>query len=101
MAPQEECTEDRLRQNVQDTVEDGLGIWGDDVSALGNSPCDWVEEPEEDGPDTTDEVCFTDVLAESAGVLARGPGDGPSDPEESDASKGEVAPLDLVRIAQC
>lgn len=43
----EHGTEDWLGQNVEDTVEDGLAIWGDDISTLGQSPCNWVEEPKE------------------------------------------------------
>ena len=56
VAPEEKSTEHRLGQYVKNTVENSLGVGRDDVSTLGKSPCDGIEKPEEDGPDTTDEV---------------------------------------------
>ena len=93
MTPEKESTEDRLSHDVQNTVEDGFRIRRDNVTALGKSPGDWVQEPEEDSPDTTDQVYFRDIWANGSGVLARGPGDGPGDPEEGNAAEGEVTPL--------
>ena len=93
MTPEEESTEHGLRHDVQDTVEDGLGIWRDEISALANSPCDWVQEPEEDGPYTADEVGLVNVGTNGHGVLARRPGYGVGNPEECDAAEYEVAPL--------
>ena len=93
MAPQEESTEDWLGEDVEDTVEGGLGVWRDDVSTLRQSPCDGVEEPKEDGPDTADQVCPGDIGAEGGGVLASRPGHGPCDEEERNTSEREVSPL--------
>ena len=93
VAPQEESTEDGLGHDVQHAVEDGLGVGSDEVATLGQSPGDGVKEPEEDGPDTADEVGLADVGAEGGGVLAGGPDDGPGDPEEGDIAKDVVTPL--------
>ena len=93
MSPKEESTEDRLRKDIQNTIEHSLRIWRDDVSTLRKSPCDWVQEPEEDSPDTADEVSLADVGADGRSVFARGPGYCPGDPQEGDAAEGVVAPL--------
>lgn len=42
VAPKEKSTEDRLSEDVEDTVEDSLGVGRDDVSTLRKSPCDGV-----------------------------------------------------------
>ena len=96
MTPEEESTKYGFGHDVQDTIEDSFGIRRDNVTALGKSPGDRVQEPEEDSPDTADQVYFRDVWANSSSVLARGPGDSPGDPEEGNAAKGEVTPLRAV-----
>lgn len=93
MAPQEESTEDGLGHDVEDTVEDGFGIGGDDVAALAEAPGDGVQEPEADGPDAADGVGFGDVAAERCGVLAGGDGHGEGDPQECRAAEDEITPL--------
>ena len=96
MSPEEERTKHRLRHDIQNTIEHGLRIRRNDVSTLRKSPRDWVQKPEEDGPDTADEVRTVDVRANHGGVLARGPGYRPGDPKESNAAEGVVAPLSHV-----
>ena len=96
VTPKEESTEYRLSHDVQDTVEDSFRIRRDNVTALRKSPGNWVQEPEEDSPDTTDQIYFGDVWAKGSSVLARSPGDGPGDPEEGNAAEGEVTPLVAV-----
>ena len=93
VAPDQKRAEHRLRQQIQDPVEDGLGVGSDDVSTLRKTPCDRVEEPEEDGPDTTHRVGPRDVGADGGGVFARGPGYSPGNPQEGDTAEGEKAPL--------
>lgn len=96
VTPEQKSTEDRLSHDVQNTVEDSFRIRRDNVTALGKSPGDRVQEPEEDSPDTADQVYFRDVWANGSGVLARRPCDCPSDPEEGNAAEGEVTPLITV-----
>ena len=93
MAPEEESTEDRLGHDIEDTVEDGLRVRGNDIATLRQTPGDGVEEPEEDGPRTADKIGLADVGTERVGVFASSPGHGPGNPEESYAAKDEVAPL--------
>jgi len=93
VAPEEEEAEDRLGQDVQDTVEDSFGVRSDDVSTLGKSPGDRVQEPEEDGPGGADEVGAADFAADGGGVLAANEDDVPGDEEESRTAEYEVAPL--------
>ena len=56
MTPEQQGAKDRLGEQIQDAVEDGLGIWRDDVAAFADAPCDGVQEPEEDGEAAADEV---------------------------------------------
>ena len=53
VTPEEQGTEDWLSHDVKDTVESSLGIRVNDVSALRKIPGDRIEEPQEDGPNTT------------------------------------------------
>ena len=93
MTPQQESTKDWLGHEIQDTVKDGFRVGSNNITALRKSPCDGVEEPKEDGPDAANEISPRDVRADGCSVLARGPGNGPSNPEEGNAAEGEVAPL--------
>ncbi len=93
MTPEEKGTEHRLGQDIKDTVEDGLGIGGDDVAAFAETPGDRVEEPEEDGPAAADEVDARDVGTDVGGMLASYPGYLPGDEDECYHAEGEEAPL--------
>lgn len=93
VAPEEESTEDWLGENVEDTVEHSLRIGGDDVSTLRQSPGDRVEEPEEHGPYTANEIGPRDITAKRRSVLAGSPGDGPCDKQDRYHSENEVSPL--------
>lgn len=93
VAPDQESSEHWLGHDIQNTVEHGLGVRCDDVATLRQSPGNWVQEPQEDGPNTANLVGLEDVRADSGGVLACGPDDGPGDPEECDASEDKVSPL--------
>lgn len=42
VSPNKESTEDGLRQEVQDTVEDSFRIGGNQVASLADAPCNWV-----------------------------------------------------------
>jgi len=93
VAPDEESTEDRLGQEIQDTVEDSLRVRGEDVSTLRKSPGDWVDEPKEDGPASTEEVGTVDFATDGSGVLATDDDDVVGDEEESSTAEDEVTPL--------
>ena len=93
MAPEEEGTKDGLRHQVQDTVEDGLRVGGDDVAAFTETPCNWVQEPEGQSPDAADEEGTMDVRADGFCVIVCHPADVVSDEQQGDAAKGEVRPL--------
>lgn len=101
VAPEEERTEDGLGHDVEDTVEDGLGVGGDDVAALAETPGDRVHEPEEHGPAATDQEGARDVFAESGGVLACHPDHLPEDEEEGHHAEDEVSPLVGVSLQFC
>ena len=93
VTPKEESTEYRLRHDVQNTVEDSFRVRRNNVTALRESPGNRVQKPEEDSPDTADQVYLGDIWANGSSMLARGPGDSPGDPEEGNAAEGEVTPL--------
>lgn len=56
VTPEEEGAKDGLGQDIQDPVEDGFRVRSDDISTLTETPGDRVEEPQEDGPYTADEI---------------------------------------------
>ena len=93
VAPDQECTEDRLGHDVQDAVEHSLRVWRDDIATLGKSPRDRVEEPEEGGPCAHDDVSFRDIGSNGSCVLAAGPDKSPRNPEKSEASEHVITPL--------
>ena len=93
VAPDEESAEDGLGEEVEDTVEDGLGVGGDDIATLAETPGDWVEEPEEGGERAADEEGAADILAHGVGVLAGLEGEHVRDVEEGGAAESVVAPL--------
>jgi hypothetical protein len=93
VTPDEETTEDRLGQNVEDAVEDGLGVGRDVVATLAQAPGNGVESPQDSGQGAAHEESLADVLAHGVGVLASFPGEDVDNIEECDAAKDEVAPL--------
>ena len=93
VAPNQKRTKDRLGQQVQDTVKDGLGVRRDDVAAFTEAPGDGIDEPEGEGPDAADEEGAVDVRADGFGVIVGYPADVVADEKEGDAAEGEVGPL--------
>jgi hypothetical protein len=93
VTPDEEGTEDRLGDQVENTVEDGLRVRRDDVATLADTPGDGVEDPEQSGERATQGEAAADILSENVGVAATLPDENPDDVEESNAAKDEVAPL--------
>ena len=95
MTPEQKGTENWFGHNIQDTVEHSLRVGRNNVATLGQSPSDRVEEPEEGSPGADDEVGLRDIRPNGSCVLAAGPDECPRNPEESEASKGVVSPLDF------
>ena len=64
--------EDGLGEDVKDTVEDHLRVGSNDVSTIGETPGDGVEEPKE-GEDTSgDGVCSLETTTEVGDTLPSG-----------------------------
>ncbi len=57
VTPEEKGSEDWLGENVKNAVEDCLRIGRNNVSTLTQAPSDGVQEPQENGPSPTDNVC--------------------------------------------
>lgn len=45
VSPDEESTEDGLSEEVEYAIEDSLGIGGNEISTLADTPGNWVEDP--------------------------------------------------------
>lgn len=93
VSEEEESTKDWLGQDIEDTIKDSLGIRSNDVSALGQSPGNWVDEPEEDGPDSADEENSLDVGTNGGCMLQADNANVIGNEEESDHGEGEIAPF--------
>lgn len=61
VSKEQDQTETRLGENIKDTVEDSFGITRDDVSTLGETPGNWVEEPQGHCPSSSIHVSLADV----------------------------------------
>ncbi|KAI7223858.1 hypothetical protein KC333_g99 [Hortaea werneckii] len=93
VAPDEQRTEHRLREQIKDTVEDGLRVGRNDVATLTQTPCDGVKGPEEGSQTTAVEEGATNVPAHGVGVLASLPAEDESNVEEGSTAEGKVAPF--------
>jgi hypothetical protein len=89
----EESTEDRLGDQIKDTVEDSLRVGRDDVATLTDTPGERVQDPEDSGERAAQGEAAADILAENVGVTTALPDEDPDDVEESKAAEGEVTPL--------
>jgi hypothetical protein len=107
---EKESSEYWLRKDVKNAVENSLRVRGNDVSAFGNTPCNWIQNPEKSRESTAHEICTADIFTERVGVLAGLKSELVDDVEESDATfmqmsgrirlknggnltKGKVSPL--------
>ena len=77
----EEGAEDWLGAEVEDSVEDGFRVGGDDIATLTETPGDWVKAPEEKCPGAAEEESLAHVGAEEVGVLAGFPEEDVADVE--------------------
>lgn len=93
VSEEQEEAESRLGEDIEDTVEDGLRVGVDDVATLRQTPGNGVEEPEEDGQDTTLEEGRLDRSTKSVGVAATVNNEFVDDKEEGEHAKDPVTPL--------
>jgi hypothetical protein len=93
VTPEEQETEDWLGKDIENAVESSLRIGVDDVTTLRKTPGNWVQEPQEDGPDTAEQECTVYISAENKSVLASNPDDVPCNTEKGDHAKNIVSPL--------
>lgn len=84
---------DGLGEEIEDTVEDHLRGGGDDVSSIGDTPGDRVEEPEGREDDGRGHVGLVEVRAEASGRGATGTEEDDPDTDEGGATEGEESPL--------
>jgi len=89
----EESAEDRLGDQIEDTIEDSLRIRRDDIATLTDTPGDRVQDPKEGGERAAHGEAAADILTENVGVTAALPDKDPNNVEESSAAEGEVTPL--------
>jgi hypothetical protein len=111
MTEQEQSSEDGLGEQVEDAVEDGLGVWSNDVSSLTHTPGDRIElwhslaqmhdatgnikthDPQDSCQGSTVQVDLLDIIAEAFGIEACLPHKNVHDVRERSASESEVTPL--------
>jgi hypothetical protein len=70
VAKEKESSEYWLRKDIQNSIENRLRVWGNDVSTFANAPCNWVQTPEESSESTAHKICTADISTETVGVLA-------------------------------
>lgn len=93
VAEDEQEAKDGLGEDIQDTVEDGLGVGVDDIAALGQAPGDRVQEPQEEGQHATLHERALDGSPKGIRMTATINGKLVGDEEEGGRAEGEVSPL--------
>lgn len=74
MSNNEHDAEHRLSAEVKDTVENRLRIWSNDVAALAYTPSNGIAKPEEQGPDSADQIHTIDIIPQTLGMDTALPG---------------------------
>jgi hypothetical protein len=93
MAPEKESTKDRLSKEVENSIENCLRVWRDDITALTDTPSDRIQNPKEGCQGATVQERSADILAKCIGVPASIPDEHVRNVAESSASENEVAPF--------
>jgi hypothetical protein len=101
MAEEEQRTKDRLRDKIENTVEDSLRVRRDDVAALTDTPGNGVEDPDDGCQTTTRYKDLANILADVVGVLAGFPGELINDIDKGDTAYSILASVLIVRIEDC
>lgn len=78
--------EDWLGEDVKDTVEDHLGVGGDDISTVGETPGDGVEKPEEREDKGGGGECFLVGGTDDSGRSSSRTRENPPDVEDCNVS---------------
>lgn len=99
MAKDEQEAKDGLCKDVQNTIEDGLGIGVDNVAALAQAPGDRVQEPQEQGQHTAVHEGALDRTSQGGGMATSVNSKLVSDEEQGRRAKGEVSPL-VARLGE-
>lgn len=86
VAPNEKSTENRLSDEVEDAVEDGLRVGRDDVATLAETPGNGVQEPQECGQGAAVCEALANFGAVAGRVTASFPDELVKDVEQSDAA---------------
>lgn len=84
---------DRLSDDIENTVEDGLGVRVNDVATLGHTPGDGVEEPDKKGHESAHVEDTANIWAQSLGVRAGDQSQDVDNVEEGEHAEGPVTPL--------
>lgn len=74
MSPEENGSEHWLREEIQDSVEDGLRVGRDDVATLANAPCDGIADPHNKRDGATSEKDAADITSNAVDMDASFPG---------------------------
>jgi len=85
--------EDWLGENIEDTVPDHLGVGGDVVSSIGETPSDGVEKPEKREDRGRDGEGSLETATEHSGGTSGRAEEYPPDVEFCCTTKGKVSPL--------
>jgi hypothetical protein len=92
-AQEEQVAEEGPGDDVEDTVEGGLGVRVDDVAAFAEAPGDWVEEADEDREPDAQVVGPVDGGAEGAGEDTAGEEEKVDEVGEGEEAEDRKAPL--------
>jgi hypothetical protein len=93
VTPDEQTAKNRLGQDIENAVKNGLRVGRNVVATLAQAPGNGVESPQESGQGAAHEESLANILAHGVGVLASFPGEHVDDVGERKAAEGEVAPL--------
>ena len=93
MTNNKHCTEDWLRQDVENAVDDSFRIGRDDITTFGETPSDRVNEPQEDCPGTAHDEGAANGSAKGVHVLASDDDNIECSEEEGETGENKVSPL--------
>ena len=93
VTPEKQSTKDGLGKDIENTIEDRLGVRGNDITALGKSPSNRVKEPKKDSPDTAELVNEGYIFGNSLSMLTTNNHNIIGDEEQSNSGEDEVAPF--------
>lgn len=93
VTPKQEGTPDRLCNNIEDTVEDGLRVRVDDVATFAQAPGNGVQEPQERQENAAHEEGLLGALTEGSGIATGRADEFVDDVEEAKHAESPETPL--------